>query len=141
MKKIVILLCLLFPCLVLASNEPISQEVRCLTTNQGKKINVKFVVIYGENGWSGGYLQYEKSKKPITIIPVKEQADVVAEGRPAQITTTWLEMINGKATGEYLTVSQGARIYKFDYKNFNNKKTFHFSENTVAFSDNNCIWN
>jgi len=52
----------------------------------------------------------------------------MAEGRPSQFTTTWVEVPEGLLTGEYEMVSQGARIYGMTYTSYKSGKKYSFDQ-------------
>jgi len=117
----------------------LDKNVGCFSSDS-KKINVKFVSIYDAD-IPLSYVQYKNSKKSIPLIFSTQNEEDFAEGRPVEVTTTWLEIINGKYNGQYTVVSQGARYYGFFYKN-NTGNSVSLNENTDAYNDNrsDCIW-
>ena len=117
----------------------LNQYIGCFSS-ESKKINVKFVEINISDARLA-YVKYKNSSKSIPLIYFSSAEEVVAEGRPSEITTTWLEFISGKFSGEYTVLTQGARFYKISYKN-NNGKSVDMIENSNAYNDDwsNCLW-
>ncbi|WP_297197558.1 hypothetical protein [uncultured Pluralibacter sp.] len=136
MKKIVFLLSALMSFNTLAS---LDKHVGCFSSDS-KKINLKFVSFY-DNDVPLGYVQYKNSKQSIPLLFSTRSEENTEGGRPAEIITTWLEIINGHFNGQYLVRSQGARFYGFVYKN-KSGKTVSLNENLDAYNDgySDCIW-
>lgn len=118
----------------------IEKDIGCFSSASGK-INVKFVEIY-DLGATLAYVKYKAEKKPIPLILSATNEIILDDDRPSEITSKWIEFIGGVFNGEYTVVSQGARYYKFKYKNINGKEV-QFSENLNAYDSNqaDCIWN
>jgi len=90
--------------------------------------------------WITSYVKYKNSSKPIHLILKSSEGEEMVKGRPWMFTSIWLEIVDGKVTGEYNTVTQGARIYGFTYKNYRNGRIVHFSEDYAALEDKGCKW-
>jgi len=88
-----------------------------------------------------GYVEYKDSLKPIPLIFKNQSEDDAEVGRPAQMTTTWLEIVDGNLNGKYIIISQGARYYSFIYISKAGKKTT-LNENLDAYNDDHsdCVW-
>lgn len=136
MKNLLLLLSVFMSFNTLAS---LDKNVGCFSSDS-KKVNVKFVNVYDDDA-SLSYVKYKNSKQSIPLIFSTKSEEDVAEGRPAEITTTWLEIINGQLNGQYIVMSQGARYYSFVYKN-KFGKTVSLNENPDAYNDSHsdCIW-
>lgn len=120
-----------------------NRDIRCLSANaiNGGKINLMYVdVSYDKDNWSSNYVKYEKSSKPITLIPVNIKA--VDDGTKSnKITIKWKELIDGKYIGEYSMVSQGAYVETFTYQD-QKGNLFSFQDNPELLSADGetCIW-
>jgi hypothetical protein len=92
--------------------------------------------------WSGAFLRYEKSKEMIPLVLEKVEEDVTSEGRSAELTRKWLEILEGNVTGEYEMKSQGASIESMSYKNYKTKKSFDFmfDANSQRTDRMGCSW-
>ena len=92
--------------------------------------------------WITSYVKYERSSKPIHLILKSDEGEEMAEGRPWMFTSIWLEVVDGKITGEYETIHQGARIYGFSYKNHRNGRIVNFSDDHDDYAnvDGECKW-
>jgi hypothetical protein len=66
----------------------------------------------------------------------------MAEGRPSQFTTTWVEVSEDSLTGAYEMVSQGARIYGMTYTNYKSGKKYSFEQDITmdASPETGCRW-
>ncbi|MEQ1975502.1 hypothetical protein [Xenorhabdus sp. SGI240] len=117
-------------------------EFRCFTSDSKKTINVKMVNIHSEKDNARlSYVKYEKSPIYIPILLVKNESEILSEGRPYMSTTIWHEMIQGKVNGAYTIISQGARVYGFTYISKKGKQV-DFEENVEAYDaeKKDCIW-
>jgi uncharacterized protein YecT (DUF1311 family) len=90
--------------------------------------------------WITSYVKYKNSSKPIHLILKSDEGEEMVEGRPWMFTSTWLEVVDGKVTGEYKTVTQGANIYGFTYKDYRNGRIVDFSEDIAAHENDECKW-
>ncbi|MBB4866940.1 hypothetical protein HNP46_005848 [Pseudomonas nitritireducens] len=111
-------------------------------TSLDGKINLKYSRIYIEKDKASfTYINYEKSKEAIKLIPIRTESVVLAEDRPWEFTTTLLEFIKGKPNGQYTVVSQGAIIYSFTYKS-KSGKIVEFDNNYEALTSDStdCRW-
>lgn len=113
------------------------QSIGCFSSG---KTNVK-LVRFDQDGISLGYVKYQKSKVAIPLVYVSEVSEENEEGVPEQLTTKWAEFINGKISGYYTVMSQGARFYQFEYKSIADKIT-RFQDNTNAYNSDgtDCKW-
>lgn len=120
-----------------------NRDIRCLSANakNGGKINLMYVdVSYDKDNWSSNYVKYEKSSKPITLIPVNIKA--VDDGTKSnKITIKWKELVDGKYIGEYSMVSQRAYVETFTYQD-QKGNLFSFQDNPELLSADGetCIW-
>ncbi len=126
-----------------AQCEPLRFEVRCLTHEGGKPVNVKFAMAYIPQGkLSIGYVQYEKSSKAILLSYVRAEETILSEDRPVEVTSFWREVFKTKFGGEYTVVSQGVNIYGFSYRSSAGKVTNFVDNQSAANSDySDCNWN
>lgn len=120
-----------------------NRDIRCLRANakNGGKINLMYVdVYYDKDNWSSSYVKYEKSSKPITLIPVSVKT--VDDGTKSnEITIKWKELVDGKYLGEYSMVSQGVNVEAFTYKD-KKGNLFLFQDNPTLISSDgqSCNW-
>ncbi|MCL2161925.1 MAG: DUF1311 domain-containing protein [Betaproteobacteria bacterium] len=93
--------------------------------------------------WSTSYVKYKNSSKPIHLILKSNEGVETMEGRPWEYTSIWLEVVDGKITGEYKTITQGALIYGFTYKDYRNGRIVDFSDvpgDYAVVGDGKCTW-
>jgi hypothetical protein len=128
---------------VFAKCEPLRFEVRCLTHDGKRPVNVKFAMAYVPDGkLSIGYVQYEKSNRSILLSHVGSEVEFLSKGRPATVTSTWKEVFKERFGGEYTVVSQGVNIYRFSYRSAAGKVTSFENNQSAANSDySDCNWN
>lgn len=115
---------------------------RCfVSTGTRKPIRLEMAV-FSYSRWTGGYVQYKGSKKPISIVPLSVESTELAPDRPYEFETTWLEIVDGRPAGKYVVTTQGARTYGFTYTAADNSKHTDFSEDLDAQPDGNagCAW-
>ena len=86
-----------------------------------------------ETGWSGGFVRYGKSKSTIPLVSLREEVlESPPGGRPWLIRSVWLEVTNGKSSGEYSITSQGAVINAFSYRSYATNRVTKFRETTCV---------
>lgn len=140
MKKALVALLL---CIALPAFAKVSTEVFCFKSDGDKPVRFEMRTYYdGVAKWSGGMVRYAKSKTAIPLVIGHEEEEVLAEDRPHQFTTTWVEMVDGKVNGQYEMMSQGARIYSMTYTNARTgKKTdFTWAFDVDASEETGCRW-
>lgn len=122
--------------------ETLRFEVRCLTHEGERPVNVKFATTYIPEGkLSIGYVQYEKSSKSILLSHVGAEEMILSEDRPVEVTSIWREVFKSKFGGEYTVVSQGANVYGFSYKSTAGKVTDFVDNPSAVDSDySDCNW-
>ncbi|QYY31657.1 hypothetical protein K2O51_12545 [Cupriavidus pinatubonensis] len=128
----------------LAIGQP-SSEIYCFRSlsTSGKSVNCELHTYYDQfSKWSGGFVKYEKSGKPITLALRDQLFEELSENAPQQITTTWLEIHENKINGEYEMMSQGAMIYAMTYTNYRSRKksAFLFDPHVSATNESGCKW-
>lgn len=99
MKKLFLILLLVLP---LTARSEITTQVSCFRSLEGKSINFEFRTYYDSvTQWSGTGVRYSKSKKAISLVHRSTEQEILAEDRPYEFTTTWVEVSEGALTGEY----------------------------------------
>jgi len=140
MQVLFVALLFLFP---LAAHSEVTTEVYCFRSQEGKSINFEFRTYYDSvSKWSGAGVRYSKSKKAISLVHRSTEQEILAEDRPYEFTTTWVEVSEGALTGEYEMVSQGARIYGMTYTNYKSGKKYSFEQDISMDSppETGCQW-
>lgn len=140
MKKALaaVLLCISLPALA-----KVSTEVICFTSDGDKPVRFEMRTYYDDAvKWSGGMVRYAKSKTALPLVIEHEEDEVLAEDRPHQYTTTWVEMVDGKINGRYELMSQGANIYSMTYTNARTgrKTAFGRALDVDASEQTGCRW-
>ena len=118
-------------------------ETLCFSSSDKKPIRFEIRTFFDtDSGWSGGFVRYEKSKKNISLVQKSFESESVDQDRPSQTTQTWLEVIEGKITGQYEMTSEGTNIYSMQYSNYERKRQYSFSydSNAVVTVKNSCQW-
>ena len=88
----------------------------CFKSDGDKPVRFQMRTYYDDAvGWSGGMVRYAKAKTALPLVVEHVDEEVLAEGRPHQFTTTWVEMVDGRINGRYEMMSQGAMIYSMTY--------------------------
>ena len=140
MKKLFLMLLLVLP---LTARSEITTQVSCFRSLEGKNINFEFRTYYDSVAqWGGAGVRYSKSKKAISLVHRSTEQEILAEDRPYEFTTTWVEVSEGALTGEYEMVSQGARIYGMTYTNYKSGKKYSFEQDISMDSppETGCQW-
>lgn len=130
-KLFTAMLFILLPVLSLAHSGKESKNTftYCVAPESSKK-EMLFSNTYSGNVVSG-YVKYGKKNKPIILKFVSETTVNNDElnldiSFHAQILTKFREIINGKATGEYIKDSQANQLYEITYKNYKTGKIITF---------------
>ncbi len=140
MKKLFLMLLLVLP---LTARSEITTQVSCFRSLEGKNINFEFRTYYDSVAqWGGAGVRYSKSKKAISLVHRSTEQEILAEDRPYEFTTTWVEVSEGTLTGEYEMVRQGARIYGMTYTNYKSGKKYSFDQDISmeASPETGCHW-
>ena len=142
MKKLVMLMLLAFPAF---AHSEVETEISCFRSQEGKGIKLEFR-IYSDQAakWSGAGVKYATSKESIPLVYKSTEQEEMSDGRPFQstTTTTWVEVVGGAVTGEYVMVRQGALIYGMAYTNTKSKKHYGFEHHPLITSspEKGCRW-
>lgn len=121
----------------------IHTEALCLHTLGEKEIQLELRTFYEiESRWSGGYVKYSNSSKPISIVLKGTEENNSTNNSPTNSTSTWVEIENGEISGEYEISSQGVSVYDFNYTKRENGKKYYFTlDPNVDFSiESGCHW-
>jgi hypothetical protein len=140
MKKILLLLCSLFP---LMAHSAVTSESLCFELSETSPVKFEFRTFYDASSkWSGGFVKYAKSSEPISIVLTDSQNEMLVADAPWQSTTTWSEVIRGKVAGTYELVTQGTQIVSMTYTKKSNGKVYYFGNNTSVDSslESGCKW-
>ena len=123
------------------AEERVAVDFRCLSGGPNDSIRLEWrTFIDVPTKWIGAYVKYKNSQKPISLVLRTEEATQKPDGRPWEFTSTWLEIVQGRITGEYEVVSQGANIYSFVYRNKRNGKSIDLIQDNAAYDVDNCKW-
>ncbi|MBK5526737.1 hypothetical protein JFT86_07240 [Pseudomonas sp. TH06] len=140
MKKVILLLVSFFPPMAHAE---VSSELLCFDSFQGSPVRFELRT-YSDvaSKWSGGFVKYAKSDKPISIVLTDLQNEILDPDAPWQVTRTWAEVFNGKVTGTYELMTQGSQIVSMSYTKKSSGKIYSFGINTNIDSslESGCKW-
>ncbi|WP_256735467.1 hypothetical protein [Pseudomonas sp. dw_612] len=142
MKKLLMLMLLAFPAF---AHSEVETETTCFRSQEGKGIKLE-LRIYSDQAakWSGAAVKYATSKESIPLVFKSTEQEESSDGRPFQssTTTTWVEVVGGAVTGEYVMVRQGALIYGMVYTNVKSKKHYGFEHHPQIGSspEKGCQW-
>ncbi|WP_283182202.1 hypothetical protein [Pseudomonas svalbardensis] len=140
MKKLVMLMLLAFPAF---AHSEVETKISCFKSQEGKDIKFEFRTYHDQAAkWSGAAVKYATSKESIPLVYKSTEQEEMSEGRPFQFTTTWVEVVGGAITGEYVMVRQGALIYGMSYTNAKSKKHYGFEHHPQIESspEKGCQW-
>lgn len=140
MKKILLLLCSLFP---LMAHSAVTSESLCFELSETSPVKFELHTYYDEaSKWSGGFVKYAKSNEPISIVLTDSENEILDPDAPWQHTRTWSEVVNGKVTGSYELMTQGSQIVSMSYTKQSNGKVYSFGFNTSIDSslESGCKW-
>lgn len=120
----------------------IKSDLRCFTDKSTQKTKLEMRVYSDEEqNWNGGYIKYGENKPPISIIFQSSKVIDEYEGRPSTFETVWLEVSTTEATGKYIAITQGSRVYSLEYLGRKSKKIYKFDETVQRnIKGDNCNW-
>ena len=127
-----LLLILLLASTPLAHAKDIDRKVGCFSA-PASGAALKFVE-FADGNTRLAYVKYRNSSTSIPLVFVQSSFKKVPNNRPVENHTIWAEFINGKYNGQYEVMTQGARYYKFSYKN-KLGKTLSFLEDITLYDN------
>lgn len=89
----------------------------------------------------GGHVTYERGHGTIPVVLAEDKAIQSTRDRPDETMMRWKEDEAKGAGGEYVMISQGARVSDFRYIRKRDGKVFRFEEDLQASGENACTWN
>lgn len=104
----------------------------------------KFLLEWGSvsvdnEDWDASYIKYGSKNKPINIyLQNIKVIDDEPSGRPLEFSRKYLEIIDGKISGEYVFNTQGVNFVEGYYKNYKTNKVTNLSGDDI-FSEG-CVW-
>lgn len=120
-------LSLLFLIFSIPAYSDVTQESYCFSPVKGRSARIELRTYFdADSGWQGAFVKYEKLKEPIALVFVDSIEDGTQNGRPADRTTKWVEVVHGVVSGEYEMENQGGNIGSLTYKNYKSQKSFGF---------------
>jgi len=120
----------------------VESESLCFESSVGGKIKYELRTYSDVSAnWFGGFVKYEKSKQPISLVLKNVEREELDPQAPAQLTRTWSEVLDGQITGEYEMVSQGGNIVSMIYKKKSGKEySFSFDPTVEVSAEGGCEW-
>ncbi|WP_150715001.1 hypothetical protein [Pseudomonas fluorescens] len=138
-KKLLVSLCLL----PLYAHAEVVSESFCFSGGNQRFINFELRTYFDTVAkWSGAFVKYSKSNIPISLVLKDVRSEEIDSQSPEQTTNTWLEISDGKITGEYEMMTQGGNVLSMRYVKINNGKEFFFENNLSVKSslESGCSW-
>ncbi|TGP44897.1 hypothetical protein EN871_09970 [bacterium M00.F.Ca.ET.228.01.1.1] len=127
--------------LPLVAHAEITSETFCFSSGNGKPINFEMRTYYDSaSKFSSGFVRYQNSKQPIPLVLASSAAETSNKDAPDQETTTWIEIYNGQATGEYEMITQGTEVSSMVYTNKKKNQKTGFMLNAGAIGQGSCKW-
>lgn len=115
-------------------------DFRCLKS-VGLKNPVRLQFTFRADKDDLGHVTYQRGSGQIQVKKISEkELRRVSGGRPSEFEMTWEEVTPEGPGGRYVMVSQGARIYDFQYRGKKAGKALKFEEDLDAFAENGCVW-
>ena len=138
MKKLIFAFILALP---MGARADISSEIMCFESGGDKSINFEIRKYYDSSTkFSFGFVRYQKSKQTIPLVRDKTIDETLDKNMPDQTTSTWIEVYNGKVTGEYEMTSQGASVLSMVYTRKQGNKKIAFLLNADVITESGCKW-
>jgi hypothetical protein len=119
----------------------VTSEAFCFSSGSGKPINFEMRTYYDSSRkFSSGFVKYQTSKKPIPLVLVNSTSETLSKSAPDQENTTWIEVFNGEATGEYEMITQGTDVASMVFTNKKKNQKIGFVLNTNVMTESGCVW-
>lgn len=118
-------------------------DVLCLSSTDAKPINMEMrFYVDKEAKWTAGFVKYQNSKKPISIVQKSSVQEVTSPTMSYEHTDLWLEVANGKVSGSYEITIQGTQLPSATYENYANKRKYFFLLNSDVDGTpaDGCLW-
>lgn len=118
-------------------------ESFCFSLSEKDSVNFELRTYFDPlTKWSGAFVKYAKSKNPISLVLKETSSEELDAQMPEQTTRTWLEVSEGKITGQYEMMSQGGSILSMTYTKKSNGKQYAFEDNPNVNSslESGCKW-
>lgn len=122
----------------LSGPQPVWAQSLCLSSDNDADARIRVKFVMPDEGGKGGYVRYESGSSDIPVVRVKEVA--LSKGVPAVVKATYDEIFNGKLSGHYVVISQGAAIGEVRYSRVGSRKVFKFSDDQSAYEGDRCSW-
>jgi hypothetical protein len=114
-------------------------DFRCFKSIGGKT-SIQFQFNFPGDGQKSASVVYRKGNGAIEVKQVSEkEIEAGPEGRPSLIRTVWQESVPGGKGGRYEMDTQGAVVYRMEYKRADGK-SYSFAEVDEVVGDKNCEW-
>ncbi|MEK6294345.1 MAG: hypothetical protein V4793_23755 [Paraburkholderia tropica] len=127
--------------LPLVAHAEITSETFCFSSGNGKPINFEMRTYFDSaSKFSSGFVRYQNSKQPIPLVLANSAEETLNKDAPDQETTTWIEIYNGQATGEYEMITQGTEVSSMVYTNKKKNQKTGFVLNAGAIGQGSCKW-
>lgn len=138
MKKTIFAFILVTP---MVAHADISSEIMCFGSGGVKSVNFEIRTYYDSSTkFSFGFVRYRNSKQTIPIVLNRSISENLGNNMPDQTTNTWTEVYDGKVTGEYEMISQGAGVSSMVYTRKQGNKKIAFFLNADAITSTGCQW-
>lgn len=116
-----------------------SQQFRCFES-VGRKTPIQLQFNFLGEGQKSASVAYRKGTGSIEVrLASEKEIEEGPEGRPSLIRTVWQESVPGRKGGRYEMDTQGAVVYRMEYKRADGKK-FSFQEIDSVVGDHGCEW-
>ena len=118
-----------------------AEDVRCLSTAGPKRVELEWHTFStGDDEWFGGYVRYRGASHVIPIVLAETKVTSRTAGQQWTFRCKWLEISDGRISGEYGLYSRGANVYDFTYRDLRRPRKVAFSEVTSPAEDGKCKW-
>ena len=119
----------------------ISSEIMCFGSGGVKSVNFEIRTYYDSSTkFSFGFVRYQNSKQKIPLVLSGSIGETLDKNMPDQTTNTWVEVYNGRVTGEYEMISQGTGVSSMIYTKKQGNKKVAFLLNADAITSSGCQW-
>ncbi|MFB9127037.1 hypothetical protein E2553_07775 [Paraburkholderia dipogonis] len=138
MKSLLTIALFLLP---MVARAEVTSETFCFSSGSEHPINFEMRTYYDSTiKFSSAFVKYQNAKRPIPLVLDNSTSETPSEDASDQETTTWIEVFNGQATGEYEMITQGTQVSSMVYTSKKKNKKTGFVLNTSAMAEGDCKW-
>lgn len=138
MKAIVIAVLLNLP---MVAHAEVTNETFCFSSGGAKSVDFEMHTYFDSaRKFSSGFVKYRNARQLIPLVQFSSNSETLDSNTPEQETTTWIEIFDGRVSGEYEMTTQGTGVPSMIYTSRAKNRKTGFFLNTDVMRDGDCKW-